>query len=91
YFYLFFFSSAPAFSFIYISGSVEIPNLTYTNDLNDPTSQKFLLQAKAVQNYLAEIYEPSFLGKYYLKSVVAAFSEGESGLRAYFWNTFWAP
>nr|XP_002188242.5 suppressor of tumorigenicity 14 protein [Taeniopygia guttata] len=80
-----------SFSFIYISGSVEIPNLTYTNDLNDPTSQKFILQAKAIQNYLAETYESSFLGKYYLKSVVAAFSEGESGLRAYFWNTFWAP
>ncbi|NXH91652.1 TMPS7 protease, partial [Edolisoma coerulescens] len=86
-----FFSLAPAFSFIYIGGSVEILNLTYTNDLNDPTSQKFLLQAKAIQNYLAEIYESSFMGKYYLNSVVAAFSEGESGLRAYFWNTFWAP
>ncbi|XP_058706682.1 transmembrane protease serine 7-like [Poecile atricapillus] len=85
------YSLSPAFSFTYISGSVEIPNLTYTSDLNDPTSQKFLLQAKAVQNYLAETYESSFLGKYYLKSVVATFSEGESGLRAYFWNTFWAP
>ncbi|XP_019139510.2 transmembrane protease serine 7-like [Corvus cornix cornix] len=85
------YSLSPAFSFIYIGGSVEIPNLTYTNDLNDPTSQKFLLQAKAVQNYLAETYESSFLGKYYLRSVVAAFSEGQSGLRAYFWNTFWVP
>ncbi|KAJ7402115.1 suppressor of tumorigenicity 14 protein-like protein [Pitangus sulphuratus] len=83
--------TAPAFSFIYIGGSLEIPNLTYTNDLNDPTSQKFLLQAEAIQNYLAETYESSFLGKYYLKSVVAAFSEGEFGLRAYYWNTFWAP
>ncbi|NXD54171.1 TMPS7 protease, partial [Corvus moneduloides] len=91
FFIFFFFFSAPAFSFIYIGGSVEIPNLTYTNDLNDPTSQKFLLQAKAVQNYLAETYESSFLGKYYLRSVVAAFSEGQSGLRAYFWNTFWVP
>ncbi|KAM4904633.1 suppressor of tumorigenicity 14 protein-like [Sylvia borin] len=85
------YSLSPTFSFIYIGGSVEIPNLTYTNDLGDPTSQKFLLQAKAIQNYLAETYESSFLGKYHLKSVVAAFSEGESGLRAYFWNTFWAP
>ncbi|RMC11967.1 hypothetical protein DUI87_11099 [Hirundo rustica rustica] len=85
------YSHFSAFSFIYIGGSVEIPNLTYTNDLSDPTSQKFLLQAKAIQNHLAGAYESSFLGKYYLKSVVAAFSEGESGLRAYFWNTFWAP
>ncbi|XP_050190068.1 suppressor of tumorigenicity 14 protein-like [Myiozetetes cayanensis] len=85
------YSFSPAFSFIYIGGSLEIPNLTYTNDLNDPTSQKFLLQAEAIQNYLAETYESSFLGKYYLKSVVAAFSEGEFGLRAYYWNTFWAP
>ncbi|XP_051635950.1 suppressor of tumorigenicity 14 protein homolog [Manacus candei] len=85
------YSFSPAFSFIYVGGSLEIPNLTYTNDLNDPTSQKFLLQAEAIQNYLAETYESSFLGKYYLKSVVAAFSEGEFGLRAYYWNTFWAP
>ncbi|XP_063175233.1 transmembrane protease serine 7-like [Chroicocephalus ridibundus] len=85
------YSFSPAFSFIYIGGSVEIPNLTYTNDLNDPKSQKFLLQAEAIQNYFAETYESSSLGKYYLKSVVVAFSEGESGLRAYYWNTFWAP
>nr|XP_009912892.1 PREDICTED: suppressor of tumorigenicity 14 protein-like [Haliaeetus albicilla] len=85
------YSFSPAFSYIYIGGSVEIPNLTYTNDLNDPKSQKFLLQAEAIQNYFAEIHESSSLGKYYLKSVVAAFSEGESGLRAYYWNTFWAP
>lgn len=49
----FFFFSAPAFSFIYIGGSVEIPNLTYTNDLNDPKSQKFLTQAEAIQNYVS--------------------------------------
>ncbi|XP_066858502.1 suppressor of tumorigenicity 14 protein-like [Anser cygnoides] len=85
------YSFPPASSFIYIGGSVEIPNLTYTNDLNDPKSQKFLLQAEAIQNYFAESYEYSTLGKYYLKSVVAAFSEGEYGLRAYYWNTFWAP
>lgn len=48
-----FFFSAPAFSFIYIGGSVEIPNLTYTNDLNDPKSQKFLTQAEAIQNYVS--------------------------------------
>ncbi|XP_040438988.1 suppressor of tumorigenicity 14 protein-like isoform X1 [Falco naumanni] len=85
------YSFSPAFSFIYIGGSVEIPNLTYTNDFSDPKSQKFLLQAEAIENYFAETYQSSSLGKYYLKSVVAAFSEGESGLRAYYWNTFWAP
>ncbi|XP_031412273.1 suppressor of tumorigenicity 14 protein homolog [Meleagris gallopavo] len=85
------YSFSPAFSLIYFGGSVEIPNLTYTNDLNDPSSQEFLLQAEAIQNYLAESYECSTLGKYYLKSIVAAFSEGEHGLRAYYWNTFWAP
>lgn len=51
--FFFFFSSAPSFSLIYIGGSVEIPNLTYTNDLNDPSSQKFLLQAEAIQNYVS--------------------------------------
>ncbi|XP_004938354.1 suppressor of tumorigenicity 14 protein homolog isoform X3 [Gallus gallus] len=85
------YSFSPSFSLIYIGGSVEIPNLTYTNDLNDPSSQKFLLQAEAIQNYLTESYECSTSGKYYLKSIVAAFSEGEYGLRAYYWNTFWAP
>ncbi|KAM9019782.1 suppressor of tumorigenicity 14 protein-like [Ara ararauna] len=85
------YSFSPAFSFIYVGGSVEIPNVTYTSDFNDPKSQKFLLQAEAIQNYFAETYESSFLGKYYLKSVVAAFSEGESGLRAFYWSTFRAP
>ncbi|XP_008947142.1 PREDICTED: transmembrane protease serine 7-like [Merops nubicus] len=85
------YSFSPAFSSIYIGGSIEISNLTYTDDLNDPQSQKFLLQAEVIQNYFTEIYESSSLGKYYLKSVVAAFSEGDSGLRAYYWNMFWAP
>ncbi|XP_053944348.1 transmembrane protease serine 7-like isoform X2 [Cuculus canorus] len=82
---------SPTFSFLYISGSIEISNLTYTNDLNDPKSQKFLLQAEAIQNYFAKSYESSSWGEYYLKSIVVTFSEGESGLRAYYWNTFWAP
>lgn len=51
--FFFFSPSAPAFSFVYIGGSVEIPNMTYTNDLNDPKSQKFLLQAEAIQNYVS--------------------------------------
>ncbi|XP_074839616.1 LOW QUALITY PROTEIN: suppressor of tumorigenicity 14 protein homolog [Carettochelys insculpta] len=84
-------SLSPAFSFIYIAGSVEIPNLTYTSDLTDPKSQKFIMQAETIQNYFAELYESSTLGKYYLTSVVATFSEGDDGLRAYYWNTFWAP
>ncbi|CAN8195026.1 unnamed protein product [Coccothraustes coccothraustes] len=44
------YSLSPAFSFIYICGIVEILNLTYTNDLNDATSQKFILQANTIQN-----------------------------------------
>lgn len=63
----FFFSSAPAFSFIYISGSVEIRNLTYTNDLNDPTSQKFLLQAKAIQNYVSSHISRAMFCKYFCR------------------------
>ncbi|XP_050814363.1 suppressor of tumorigenicity 14 protein-like [Gopherus flavomarginatus] len=86
-----YYSLSPAFSFIYIGGSVEIPNLTYTSDLTDPKSQKFIMEAEAIQSYFAELYESSTLGKYYLKSVVAAFSEGEDSLRAYYWNKFWAP
>ncbi|XP_063160788.1 transmembrane protease serine 7-like [Candoia aspera] len=83
--------SAPAFPFFYIGGSVEIPNLTYTDDLMDPMSHTFILQAEALQNYFAEIYGSSAIGNYYLKSVIAAFSDGKSGARAYYWSTFWAP
>ncbi|XP_054830404.1 suppressor of tumorigenicity 14 protein-like [Eublepharis macularius] len=39
----------------------------------------------------AELYGSSALGNYYMKSVIAAFSEGKTGLRAYYWSTFWAP
>ncbi|XP_067848318.1 suppressor of tumorigenicity 14 protein homolog [Heptranchias perlo] len=82
---------SPAISIFYLSGSLEISNLTYTNELGDPRSQQFISQAQAVQNYFAELYEPSILGKYYLKSVITAFSEGEEGLRAYYWSKFSAP
>ncbi|XP_033001765.1 uncharacterized protein LOC117045092 [Lacerta agilis] len=82
---------SPAFSFIYIGGSLEIPNLTYTSDLMHPKSHTFILQAEAVQNCFPELYGSSALGNYYLTSVITAFSEGKSGLRAYYWSTFWAP
>ncbi|XP_048351302.1 suppressor of tumorigenicity 14 protein homolog [Sphaerodactylus townsendi] len=82
---------APAFSFIYVGGSVEIPNLTFTSDLTHPRSHRFTLQAEVLQNYFAELYGSSVLGTYYLKSVISAFSEGKTGLRAYYWSTFWAP
>ncbi|XP_072441451.1 suppressor of tumorigenicity 14 protein homolog isoform X2 [Chiloscyllium punctatum] len=82
---------SPAISIFYLSGSLEISNLTYTNELGDPRSQQFISQAQAVQNYFSELYEPSILGKYYLKSVITAFSEGEEGLRAYYWSKFSAP
>ncbi|KAM6446708.1 suppressor of tumorigenicity 14 protein homolog isoform 2-T2 [Liasis olivaceus] len=86
-----YYTLSPAFSFFYIGGSVEIPNLTYTNDLMNPKSHTFILQAEALQNYFAEIYGSSAVGNYYLKSVIAAFSDGKSGARAYYWSTFWAP
>ncbi|XP_077198300.1 suppressor of tumorigenicity 14 protein-like [Paroedura picta] len=86
-----YYTLSPAFSFIYIGGSVEIPNLTYTSDLTHPKSHRFIVQAEAVQNYFAELYGSSALGTYYLKSVIAAFSEGKTGLRVYYWSTFWAP
>nr|XP_034971375.1 suppressor of tumorigenicity 14 protein-like [Zootoca vivipara] len=86
-----YYTLSPAFSFIYIGGSLEIPNLTYTSDLMHPKSHTFILQAEAVQNCFPELYGSSALGNYYLTSVIAAFSEGKSGLRAYYWSTFWAP
>ncbi|XP_059824475.1 suppressor of tumorigenicity 14 protein [Hypanus sabinus] len=85
------YSLSPAISIFYLSGSLEISNLTYTNELGDPRSKQFISQAQAVQNYFSELYEPSILGKYYLKSVITAFSEGEEGLRAYYWSKFSAP
>ncbi|XP_055500316.1 suppressor of tumorigenicity 14 protein isoform X1 [Leucoraja erinacea] len=82
---------SPALSIFYLSGSLEISNLTYTNELGNPQSKQFISQAQAVQNYFSELYESSILGKYYLKSVIATFSEGEEGLRAYYWSKFSAP
>eukprot|EP00062_Callorhinchus_milii_P011036 gi/632956709/ref/XP_007894093.1/ PREDICTED: suppressor of tumorigenicity 14 protein-like [Callorhinchus milii] len=84
-------ATTPAISIFYLGGSLEISNLTYTNELGDPRSQQFISQAQAVQNYFADMYQPSILGKYYLKSIITAFSEGEEGLRAYYWSKFSAP
>lgn len=49
--------STPAFSYFYIGGSVEISNLTYTNDLMNPKSHAFILQAEALQNYVSLVME----------------------------------
>ncbi|XP_030060902.1 suppressor of tumorigenicity 14 protein [Microcaecilia unicolor] len=84
-------SLSPASTFFYVGGSIDIPNMSYTCDLENPESPKFRLQAESFQNYFAELYGSSALGKYYLKSVIAAFSEGTNGLRVYYWNKFWAP
>ncbi|XP_043928446.1 suppressor of tumorigenicity 14 protein homolog [Protopterus annectens] len=86
-----YFAPPPAISVFYLGGSVEIPNLTYTSELGDSKTHQFLQQAAVVQNYFSELYDSSSLGKYYLNSVITAFSEGKDGLRAYFWSKFWAP
>lgn len=86
-----YYCSSPALTVFYVGGSVDISNQTYTSDLADPESPTFILQAEAMRNYLAEIYESSIVGKYYLKSVVSAFSEQPHGVRVYFWSTFLAP
>ncbi|KAH0624959.1 hypothetical protein JD844_032912 [Phrynosoma platyrhinos] len=86
-----YYTLSPSFSFIYIGGSVEIPNLSYSSDLMHPESHAFVLKAEVIQNYFAEIYGSSALGNYYLKSIITAFSEGTNGLRAYYWSTFWVP
>ncbi|XP_062830824.1 suppressor of tumorigenicity 14 protein [Anolis carolinensis] len=46
-----YYTLSPSFSFIYIGGSVEIPNLSYTSDLMHPESHTFVLQTEAIQNY----------------------------------------
>ncbi|XP_069046900.1 transmembrane protease serine 9 [Lepisosteus oculatus] len=82
---------SPAMVIFYLGGSVEIANLTYTSQLEDPQSPQFLLQAEDVRNYLTKIYQSSDWGKYYLKSGVTAFSEGDEGLRVFYWSKFCAP
>ncbi|XP_069492556.1 suppressor of tumorigenicity 14 protein homolog [Ambystoma mexicanum] len=86
-----YYSSSPALTVFYVGGSVDISNQNYTSALADPESQTFISQAEAMQNYLAELYESSIFGKYYLKSVIAAFSERTDGVRVYYWSAFMAP
>ncbi|XP_066555060.1 suppressor of tumorigenicity 14 protein homolog [Amia ocellicauda] len=78
-------------SVFYIGGSVEIANLTYTSELADSQSAQFQTQAEAVKHYLTEIYDSSVWAKYYVKSGVTAFSEGEGGLRVFYWSKFCSP
>ncbi|XP_039601443.1 suppressor of tumorigenicity 14 protein homolog isoform X1 [Polypterus senegalus] len=81
----------PAISTFYLGGSVEITNVPFTTELADPQSQQFLLQAEAIRNYFGTVYSSSIWGKYYLKSVITAFSEGERGAKAFYWCKFSAP
>ncbi|XP_041089081.1 suppressor of tumorigenicity 14 protein homolog [Polyodon spathula] len=86
------YSLSPAASVFYLGGSVEIANMSFNSELAEPRSRRFLLQAAAVENDFSKLYESSVWGAYHLKSVVAAFSEGEEGgVRAFYWSKFSAP
>nr|XP_015196760.1 PREDICTED: transmembrane protease serine 7 [Lepisosteus oculatus] len=67
---------SPAMVIFYLGGSVEIANLTYTSQLEDPQSPQFLLQAEDVRNYVNR-WEWAL--------------EGDEGLRVFYWSKFCAP
>ncbi|KAM4606089.1 suppressor of tumorigenicity 14 protein homolog [Polymixia lowei] len=85
------FLTSPPTSVFYLGGSVEFANLSFSLDLADSTSTQFRLQAQALNHYFSQLYESSPWRPYYLRSGIAAFSEGEEGLNVFYWSEFSAP
>ncbi|KAJ8289762.1 hypothetical protein GJAV_G00005060 [Gymnothorax javanicus] len=71
------------------SGHMELANIDYSPDLEDPTSRKFMDLADDIEEILEATYKKDpFFSKYYSKSVISAFSEG---VMAYHWTRFDIP
>ncbi|XP_056868687.1 suppressor of tumorigenicity 14 protein [Takifugu flavidus] len=83
--------SPPPSTVFFLGGSVEFPNLSFSSELADSTSPQFRLQAQALNDYFAELYESSPWSCYHLHSGITAFSEGAEGLKAFYWSKFSAP
>ncbi|XP_044214614.1 suppressor of tumorigenicity 14 protein homolog [Thunnus albacares] len=71
------------------SGHMELVDVPYDQKLEDTNSKEFKDSAENLQATLGEIFKTDpFLGKYYAKSVITAFSEG---VIAYYWSQFDIP
>lgn len=71
------------------SGHMELVDVPYNQKLEDTNSNEFKDLADNLQATLGEIFKADpFLGKYYAKSVITAFSEG---VIAYYWSQFDIP
>ncbi|XP_023660683.1 suppressor of tumorigenicity 14 protein homolog isoform X3 [Paramormyrops kingsleyae] len=85
----FFVSRTP--TVLYLGGSLELANLSFSPHLMDASSPQFRQQALALGRYLSGLYSASPWGSYYMHSEITAFSEGADGLRFFYWAKFSAP
>ncbi|XP_077481046.1 suppressor of tumorigenicity 14 protein homolog [Stigmatopora argus] len=81
----------PPFSVFFLGCSVEFPNLSFSEELANYSSENFQMQAQALKPYFSELYKSSPWSSYYLRSGIAAFSEGTEGLNVFYWSQFSAP
>ncbi|XP_037136104.1 suppressor of tumorigenicity 14 protein homolog isoform X3 [Syngnathus acus] len=84
-------TSAPTSSVFFLGCSVELPNLSFSTELADCSSPQFGQQARSLTPYFSELYKSSPWNSYYLRSGIAAFSEGTQGLSVFYWSQFSAP
>ncbi|XP_019750466.1 suppressor of tumorigenicity 14 protein homolog isoform X2 [Hippocampus comes] len=84
-------TSAPPSSVFFLGCSVEFPNLSFSAELADGSSPPFHLRARSLKPYFSELYKSSPWSSYYLRSGIAAFSEGTEGLNVFYWSQFSAP
>ncbi|XP_049605860.1 suppressor of tumorigenicity 14 protein isoform X3 [Syngnathus scovelli] len=84
-------TSAPTSSVFFLGCSVELPNLSFSAELADSSSPQFGQQARSLTPYFSKLYKSSPWNSYYLRSGIAAFSEGTQGLNVFYWSQFSAP
>ncbi|XP_077409825.1 suppressor of tumorigenicity 14 protein isoform X2 [Vanacampus margaritifer] len=83
--------TSPPSSVFFLGCSVEFPNLNFSTELADSSSPQFRLQARSFKSYFSELYKSTLWSSYYLRSGIAAFSEGTEGLTVFYWSQFSAP
>ncbi|XP_057680390.1 suppressor of tumorigenicity 14 protein homolog isoform X2 [Corythoichthys intestinalis] len=83
--------TSPPSSMFFLGCSVEFPNLSFSEQLANYSSEQFRMQALALKPYFSELYKSSPWSSYYLRSGIVAFSEGTEGLNVFYWSLFSAP
>ncbi|XP_007894202.1 suppressor of tumorigenicity 14 protein homolog [Callorhinchus milii] len=73
------------------SGSINITNRSFAEDLENPDSEEFIALEHIVQKMLQDIFlNMPNVGQFYVNCTVTAFSEG-TPLYAYYWAEFKVP